>query len=290
VSSKMPGRSRDQAPARRRLPRPEVENVHAPIGPHPADAAIQWTRRDPRALGPRQVLHLQRTVGNHAVGQLLTGTIQRSKGKTKVDRSNKDLPAGPSIAATASRGSRWGAHANVFLAKGKPRKMEYYKIDLTYGEHGNLGSSARSGKSVSGRHGKRLSKKEKGIKIQIQEATAWAEPKASATWRIKNHQAQKAYDQAEHFQKNQKKYWYSPWGIGWRGYNCARFAEKIVKAAGVKATAGWLIKTPSELVSGKKWGMMSLRTKSKETQALIRQALRELEQEQQQQQTAPQAI
>jgi hypothetical protein len=63
-----------------------------------------------------------------------------------------------------------------------------------------------------------------------------------------------------------------------------------VKAAGVKATAGWLIKTPSELVSGKKWGMMSLRTKSKETQALIRQALRELEQEQQQQQTAPQAI
>jgi hypothetical protein len=290
VTSKKPGRSRDRAIARPRLPCPEVEHEHAPTGPHPAAAALQQARLAPLALHPRHVLHLQRTVGNHAVGQLLTGTIQRVKGKAKkVKRSNRDLPAGPSIAATASRGSRWGAHANVFLAKGKPGEMEYFKIDLTYGEHGGLGSSARSGKSVFGRRGKGLTKEQKGIKIQIQEATAWCEPKASTTWRIKNDKAQKAYDRAVKFEKNQKKYWYSPWGIGWRGYNCARFAEKIIRAAGVKATAGWLIKTPSELVSGKKWGMMNLRSKSKETQALIRQALRELEQEQQQQ-TAPQAI
>jgi len=36
--------------------------------------------------------------------------------------------------------------------------------------------------------------------------------------------------------------------------NCAKFAERILKAAGIKASSGWIFKTPSELASGKNKG------------------------------------
>ncbi|MFC2023441.1 hypothetical protein ACFLT5_01750 [Chloroflexota bacterium] len=243
--------------------------------PYDWATTIQRARFGAGALKPSDVRHLQRTVGNRAVSRLLSGTIQRVKA-TKVTRSNKELPTEPSIAANASRGSTWGVHASIFLARGKPKAMQYQKIDLTYGKHGKLGTMAKLGKSLFGRHGD----KEKGVKINVEDATSWIDPGTSTTWQIKNEQAQAAYDKGLAFEKNQDKYWYSHLGIGWRGYNCAKFAEKILQAAGIKRTSGLIFKTPSELVTGKKLPKWSLSWKSKQGKALIEQTMRELEEQQ----------
>jgi hypothetical protein len=68
--------------------------------------------------------------------------------------------------------------------------------------------------------------------------------------------------------------------MGYRGWNCAKFSEKVVQAAGVKATSGLAFKTPTELVSGKKLPMWSLSWKSKEGRALIREAQQQIAAEQ----------
>lgn len=37
--------------------------------------------------------------------------------------------------------------------------------------------------------------------------------------------------------------------------NCSKYGEIILKAAGLNASAGWLIKTPYELATGDKFGI-----------------------------------
>jgi hypothetical protein len=166
----------------------------------------------------------------------------------------KKGPKGPSISVEASPGSKWGTHASVYLAKGQPGKLEHYKIDLVQGKLGDegLGSLAEGSRVRLG-----VKDEDKGVEIRIKSGLR-PRDEPYKTWRITPEKADRAYDRAVKFQKNQSKYWYSPKGIGWRGHNCATFAEIILKAAGVKATAGLIYKTPSELLTGKKWGLSEL--------------------------------
>jgi hypothetical protein len=84
--------------------------------------------------------------------------------------------------------------------------------------------------------------------------------KTLRTWSISASQADKALGKARTMETkaNQGKYIYSLTGrsisFTKTGMNCARFAEEVVQAAGVKANAGWIIKTPSELSTGLKGG------------------------------------
>ncbi|MCB9761099.1 MAG: DUF4157 domain-containing protein [Alphaproteobacteria bacterium] len=65
-----------------------------------------------------------------------------------------------------------------------------------------------------------------------------------------------ARDRALAIQADPGRYTYKfsgrvPWA--WRSkkiINCSRFAQKVLKAAGIDVTAGWLIKTPGELTRG----------------------------------------
>jgi hypothetical protein len=195
--------------------------------------------------------------------------IQRgadSSGTTAVPAATA-LPTAPAIAATAGYQNKWGGHSSIFLARrAGADRMEHFKIDLTYTEAANmggpgaepaadLGSAAESGMKMSGRATGRDDRKGKGIEIWIQPATRWCDPARSSHWDRTDSQAQAAYDAALEFQRNQKKYWYSRLGIGWRGHNCASFAEKILKAAGVKRSAGTIFSTPSQLVTNKRFGV-----------------------------------
>jgi hypothetical protein len=245
--------SNEKVATRQRSPQPGPRNSGALA--HPA-TLIQRANLDPQALSPGDVLQLQRTIGNRAVTRLLAGetTIQRGKDDSTIaPRTTRDLPTTPSIAASASRGpTRWGNHACIFLARGAPDAMQYYKIDLLYGNPGDeLGSSAASSRATSGE----AQEGRNGVNITIVDATAWADPETSTTWQITDDQAQAAYARADEFRTNQGKYWYSHTGIGWRGHNCSTFAEAILKAAGVNRSAGWLFSTPSELATGQKGGM-----------------------------------
>jgi len=58
----------------------------APLHPHPA-TLIQRARLDPGSLTPREVLHLQRTIGNRAVGQLLAQAAPEQAGLKKENRT-----------------------------------------------------------------------------------------------------------------------------------------------------------------------------------------------------------
>lgn len=128
--------------------------------------------------------------------------------------------------------------------------MEYFWIDLSYNAPGNLAAPAASSQAMSGE----TASHHQGVDIRISKAIGWAAPGDSTTWQISGTKAKAAYRKAEHFQKRQSRYWYSPLGIGWRGYNCANFAEAILKAAGVRRSAGLIFSTPSELAFGKKGG------------------------------------
>jgi Domain of unknown function (DUF4157) len=84
--------------------------------------------------------------------------------------------------------------------------------------------------------------------------------KSLRTWSITEAQGQRAMAQALKMEEKAKKgkYIYSLTGrsisFTKTGMNCARFAEQVVRAAGVNANAGWIVKTPSELSTGLKAG------------------------------------
>jgi hypothetical protein len=229
--------AKDPAAAKRRPPHPQVLPVQTPAVGDLSGGVLQRAALGPHALRPHNVLHLQRAVGNRAVGQLLSGTIQRLKKASKVKRTNKDYPTEPSIAVNASRGSTWGVHAAVFLASGKPGAMKYEKVHLTYAEHDDrkLNWRAKLDRNLFGRKKK---ESQRGVRIEIVEATSWLEPRSSTTWRISNFRAKRAYDKAQEIGKNQKKLWYSHSGMDYQSWNYAKFAEKVVQAADVKATSG----------------------------------------------------
>src|SRR5262245_19791166 len=55
-------------------PRPQLSPLDAPLQPVPL---IQRALRSPASLTPAEVLQLQRTLGNRAVGQLVRGHLSR---------------------------------------------------------------------------------------------------------------------------------------------------------------------------------------------------------------------
>ena len=84
--------------------------------------------------------------------------------------------------------------------------------------------------------------------------------KSIRTWDITEAKGEKALAKAQKMDALSKKgkYIYTLTGrtisFTKTGMNCARFAENVLNAAGIKANAGWIIKTPSELSTGKKAG------------------------------------
>ncbi|NEQ55647.1 MAG: DUF4157 domain-containing protein, partial [Leptolyngbya sp. SIO3F4] len=92
--------------------------------------------------------------------------------------------------------------------------------------------------------------------------------KVTRTWDITSQQATQALAQGHTMQQkaNQGKYLYAISGrsisLTKKGMNCARFVEEVLNAAGVRASAGLFIKTPSEIATGKKFGIKQKNKKS----------------------------
>ena len=204
-------------------------------------------------------MRLQHTAGNRAVASLVASvqtlklpfSSRSAKGKakpqagaaTKAKVLPGDLPSKPSIAVSASgvaQGGSFGGHAMIYLAVPFGGDMEYMFIDLVM--------DREAGK--------------KAIDIRIKDLNGgWPGPSTSTTWSITPEGANKAWVKAKFFQLQKRKYSYSYLGIGYRQYNCAVFAEKILEAAGVKRSAGLLVSTPLEVALGKK--LPSLRKKER---------------------------
>jgi hypothetical protein len=225
----------------------------------PADGAAAArapgsARRDRAPDGPQaELLHLQQTAGNQAVTGLMTSVqalsfsmplpskyknrkaAPKAAGPAKIKVPPGGAPDRPAIAATASgvaQGGSFGGHAAVFLALPFEGDMAYFFIDLV------LDGNAR---------------KKGAIDIRVMESrTPWPGESTSTTWGITEDAAKAALAKARDFEMNKRKYTYNYFGIGYRSYNCALFAEKILQAAGVNQTAGLVVSTPLEVALGRK--------------------------------------
>lgn len=216
----------------------------------------------PRQMTPGNVQMLQRAFGNRAVMGLLprtsaslsvqaksmtrspirtdirslqtTEVVQRGKGaldETRVEAQPK--PMTPTIAVEAQKGEKKGKHAAVYLAtEDFPLVgMQHHFIDLVAGKKG-------------------------GVKIRIKSTpkddVMWPLKGISKSWPITKVAAGQALLKAVDLQSQQGKFKYNKlFPFLWRRMNCASFAEKILKAAGIlDASAGTLFKSPSHLVFG----------------------------------------
>jgi hypothetical protein len=93
----------DRTSSKQRPPKPASENLDtlAQQQPHPA-TIIQRASRDPSSLTPRDVLQLQRTIGNQAVNRLLAGTFNRRR------------PAPAQLTVSEARNNRESSWLNRF--------------------------------------------------------------------------------------------------------------------------------------------------------------------------------
>jgi hypothetical protein len=197
--------------------------------------------RTPAAAEP-ELMRLQHTAGNKAVAGLVA-SVQTARGSSAAAVATPprpgELPRSPSIAASASgiaMGGSFGDHATVFLAAPKGGQpggaLDYFFIDLIID---------------------REAPRKRAIDIRIRPLKgSWPDAATSTTWNVSGTGAIAALGKAMEFAANRSKYSYSRLGIGFRRYNCALFAEKILQAAGVNRTAGLLASTPLELAMGKK--------------------------------------
>jgi len=236
--------------------------AEAPAGARAATptAAAQAT------AGPEaELMRLQHTAGNKAVAGMMA-TVQtlpffsngssRDKAAkagqpTKAQPPAGGLPKVPSIAAHASgvaQGGSFGGHASVYLAVPFGDTLEYVFIDLVM--------DREAGK--------------KAIDIRMMDLkSAWPGPSTSTTWNITPEGAKKAWTIARMFQLQKRKYSYNYLGIGYRAYNCALFAQKILEAAGVKRTAGIAFSTPLEVALGRNIPKLRQREKKQKGPAPI---------------------
>lgn len=100
MSSKEQARGNDKASAQRlsRQPQAPVAGMPAQRRAHPA-AIIQRAGLDPKSLSPRDVLQLQRTIGNRAVGQFLASMGPRPPAIRRAAPEEEEVQAKP-LAAT----------------------------------------------------------------------------------------------------------------------------------------------------------------------------------------------
>src|SRR6185436_7445673 len=84
-----PSQQGDQAVARQQMPQSASQS--SDVLPHQTDPAlsIQRTSRDPKSLTPARVLQLQGTLGNRAVGRILSGTRPPEVNRTGLPDSLK---------------------------------------------------------------------------------------------------------------------------------------------------------------------------------------------------------
>lgn len=130
-----------------------------------------------------------------------------------------------------------GGHAAIYietLSEGDNPQPKDYKVHLTYDD------------------------KAKHTHILIKEGRLPRDEETKRrSWVKSKHNAEAALDKAEEIQKQpqkKKKYRYLGGSLTKGGMNCAKFAERILKAGGIKASAGLVFKTPAELASGKNKG------------------------------------
>lgn len=87
------------------------------------------------------------------------------------------------------------------------------------------------------------------------------------SWVASTDQIMAGIAKAEDIQANSNDYTYAYLGFGFtkkKPINCARFAEKVLKASGIKATSGLIVKTPYELATGSKTKKKKKKTKEQE--------------------------
>ncbi len=132
----------------------------------------------------------------------------------------------------------YGGHTVIYLAvpggTAANPTMKHYRLDL----HPDQSPESRDG-AVQ-------------INVVPVDARGWPDPKESTSWRIGDEQAQAALARAVVFRRHQADYTYGYTGVGCNRYNCSLFAEKILKAAGVKQSSGLIFSTPLELVKNQK--------------------------------------
>ncbi len=72
---------------------PEKSTRRLKTAPEPAEAnpsqALRWALFEPGSLSHSNILQLQRTVGNRAVGKLLAGIVQRQADKSPIKIENQ---------------------------------------------------------------------------------------------------------------------------------------------------------------------------------------------------------
>lgn len=210
-------------------------------------------------------MRLQHTAGNKAVAGMMASVqtlpfFSKGSSKDKAPKAGRptkarlhpgDLPRVPSIAAHASgvsEGGSFGGHASIYLAVPFGGDLEYVFIDLVM--------DREAGK--------------KAIDVRMMDLKgAWPGPSTSTTWNITPEGANKAWTIARMFQLQKRKYSYNYLGIGYRAYNCALFAQKILEAAGVKRTAGLAFSTPLEVALGRKIPKLRKREKKQKGPAPI---------------------
>lgn len=84
MSSKEQVYSNDKSSSKQRSPKPVTENLHMQAQQQIDSASfIQRAKLNPESLTPRDLLQLQRIIGNQATSQLLAGTVQRQSTQVK---------------------------------------------------------------------------------------------------------------------------------------------------------------------------------------------------------------
>lgn len=236
-------------------------------------ALLRQANVAPATLRPAQLLQLQRAVGNRTTAGLLqrnlkpglaqreeaggkpslqpaalqrssapAADIQRTLFNPKANSYYSNVLEGQKITqdnavftATAFDGSRGGGHSSVYIerlsAEGKPQD---FKVHLTYDA------------------------KAKFTKINIQPGYTPREDETKRrSWVRSSADADNALEKAQTIAnepQEKKKYRLLGGSLTRGGMNCAKFAERILKAAGIKASAGLIFKTPTELATGKNKG------------------------------------
>jgi hypothetical protein len=96
MSSKNQTHSHNKAVSKRWSPKPLVKNAEKPVQQTYPASTIQRARLNPGSLTPADILQLQRTIGNQAVGRLLARTAQPQPIQKKENHTGlpDDLKAG----------------------------------------------------------------------------------------------------------------------------------------------------------------------------------------------------
>lgn len=194
-------------------------------------------------------------------------SIQRVKFDSTLNKFYSETLEGQKIDATnavvtaTSNMGPGGGHTAIYIERLKDGTTpENKKIDLVYGSGTSSGSDkgastssvSDSSSGSSSSSGGTSATDEEGVTIRIKDGLT-AQESSTKSWVVKSTQVDTLIDKAKEIQSNQSKYDYTLLGISLlrkKVMNCAKFGEIILKAAGIKASAGKVFKLPSTLTKG----------------------------------------